>query len=218
MINLNQCSLCFSRNIKLFFESDRKNLIRNYFRCEVCNLVFVPSDFHLDDHQEKQRYLEHENFPYDTEYRNFLNRLKSQIDPLININSIGLDFGCGPAPTLSLMFEEEGLKMNTYDKYFADEKKYLDELYDFVVCSETIEHFKDVKFEFDRLFKLLQPKGVLGLMTSIFYEDIEFSDWHYKLDPTHIAFYSPQTIEFIEKFWDWEIILKKKNIVIFKKY
>ena len=74
-----------------------------------------------------------------------------------------------------------------------------------------------MKFEFDRLFKLLQPKGVLGLMTSIFYEDIEFSDWLYKLGTTHIAFYSPQTIEFIENFWDWEIILKKKNIVIFKK-
>ena len=104
-----------------------------------------------------------------------------------------------------------------FDKFFANDEIVLEENYDFVVCSETVEHFENIRFEFDRLHKLLKPNGVLGIMTSIFYEDIEFSDWYYKLDPTHIAFYSPETLKFIEEIWDWDIILNTKNIMIFKK-
>ena len=215
--NLNQCPLCLSAKLDLFFESNRKNLLRDYLKCEICDLVFVPPEFHLNEEDEKKRYLEHENLPYDPNYRKFLNRLKMQIDPLIKSDSVGLDFGSGPEPTLSLMFQEEGIKVNVFDKFFANDEIVLEENYDFVVCSETVEHFENIRFEFDRLHKLLKPNGVLGIMTSIFYEDIEFSDWYYKLDPTHIAFYSPETLKFIEEIWDWKIVLNTKNIVIFKK-
>ena len=98
--NLNQCPLCLSAKLDLFFESNRKNLLRDYLKCEICDLVFVPPEFHLNEEDEKKRYLEHENLPYDPNYRKFLNRLKMQIDPLIKSDSVGLDFGSGPELSL----------------------------------------------------------------------------------------------------------------------
>ena len=56
---MNQCPLCLSAKLDLFFESDRKNLLRDYLKCEICDLVFVPPEFHLNEEdQKKQKEIE----------------------------------------------------------------------------------------------------------------------------------------------------------------
>jgi len=51
------------------------------------------------------------NSPDDPRYRAFLSRLFIPLNERIAPESCGLDFGSGPGPTLSVMFEEQGHTM-----------------------------------------------------------------------------------------------------------
>ena len=99
MTDLTNCPLCQSKNHSLF----HKDQNREYFRCSVCSYVFVPNQFHLSESEEKLRYDTHNNDPQDSRYRQFLSQLIEPLQELIPDQSIGLDFGSGPGPTLSLM-------------------------------------------------------------------------------------------------------------------
>ena len=51
-----------------------------------------------------------------------------------------LDFGCGPGPTISVMFEEMGIECSNYDPLFFPEKSLLEAEYDFVYKNENYYH------------------------------------------------------------------------------
>ena len=68
--------------------------------------MFVPRSYHLSAADEKAQYDLHENDPNDPGYRAFLDRLAGPLDKRLAPHSHGLDFGCGPGPTLSVMLEE----------------------------------------------------------------------------------------------------------------
>jgi len=193
------------------------NLVRNFLQCTNCKLVFVPSDFHLTLPQQRDRYLEHNNDPMDSEYRAFLSRLRGPLLPLLKEGDVGLDFGCGPGPALAQMLRESGYKVDLYDPLFQDNKSVLEKNYDFVTCTETIEHFSNPAFDFALLDSVVKDGGVLGVMTSILYEEVIFEDWHYKLDPTHVSFYTPLTMEWLSNKFNWVIKSTHKNVYLFIK-
>ena len=212
-----ECPLCLSLHVDLLFTSVRKKLERAYLSCDNCGLVFVPSQYQLTVAEQRDRYLEHNNSPTDPGYQNFLSRLKNQMTPHLILGQTGLDYGSGPGPALSLMLESEGYKMEVYDPIFAECKENLDNLYDFVVSTETAEHFTKPNEDFQLLHDLVRPGGLIGIMTSILYEGINFEDWYYRLDPTHISFYRPRTMEFVADRWNLESSSPAKNIYIFRK-
>ena len=193
------------------------NLVRDFLQCTNCKLVFVPSDFHLTLPQQRDRYLEHNNDPMDSEYRAFLSRLRGPLLPLLKEGDVGLDFGCGPGPALAQMLRESGYKVDLYDPLFQDNKSVLEKNYDFVTCTETIEHFSNPAFDFALLGSVVKDGGVLGIMTSILYEEVIFEDWHYKLDPTHVSFYTPLTMEWLSNKFNWVIKSTHKNVYLFIK-
>ena len=193
------------------------NLVRDFLQCTNCELVFVPSDFHLSLPQQRDRYLEHNNDPMDSEYRAFLSRLRGPLLPLLKEGDVGLDFGCGPGPALAQMLRESGYKVDLYDPLFQDNKSVLEKNYDFVTCTETIEHFSNPAFDFALLDSVVKDGGVLGVMTSILYEEVIFEDWHYKLDPTHVSFYTPLTMEWLSNKFNWVIKSTHKNVYLFIK-
>jgi len=193
------------------------NLVRDFLQCTNCKLVFVPSDFHLTLPQQRDRYLEHNNDPMDSEYRAFLSRLRGPLLPLLKEGDVGLDFGCGPGPALAQMLRESGYKVDLYDPLFQDNKSVLEKNYDFVTCTETIEHFSNPAFDFALLDSVVKDGGVLGVMTSILYEEVIFEDWHYKLDPTHVSFYTPLTMEWLSNKFNWVIKSTHKNVYLFIK-
>ena len=193
------------------------NLVRDFLQCTNCKLVFVPSDFHLTLTQQRDRYLEHNNDPMDSEYRAFLSRLRGPLLPLLKEGDVGLDFGCGPGPALAQMLRESGYKVDLYDPLFQDNKSVLEKNYDFVTCTETIEHFSNPAFDFALLDSVVKDGGVLGVMTSILYEEVIFEDWHYKLDPTHVSFYTPLTMEWLSNKFNWVIKSTHKNVYLFIK-
>ena len=153
----------------------------------------------------------------DPDYQNFLLPLKQAVIPHLSPNSRGIDFGAGPGPALANMFADDGFEMSLYDLYFHNDRSVLSHSYDFVVTSETVEHFESPGLEFELINNLLKEGGVMGIMTSILYESINIEKWYYRMDPTHIAFYSPETMEWIAKQYNWKLHIPFKNICIFRK-
>src|SRR5690606_18059028 len=98
------CPLCAEPQTLAFHRDQR----RPYRRCSRCLLVFVPVAHHLSPEEERGHYLNHENSPDDTAYRRFLARLEGPLSRRLSRPCTGLDFGCGPGPTLSAVLEERG--------------------------------------------------------------------------------------------------------------
>ncbi len=115
---------------------------RTYFHCACCDLVFADPASHLDPVREKEEYDRHENDPADVRYRGFLNRLAVPLLGRLTPGMEGLDFGCGPGPTLSVMLEEAGMAMTLFDPYYRPNADALGRSYDFVTCTEVVEHFQ----------------------------------------------------------------------------
>ena len=195
------CPLCNSKKNKLLY----KNQIREYLKCNVCEFIFVPTQFHLSESEEKLRYDTHNNDPKDPRYRQFLSQLSEPLISLIPSQSIGLDFGCGPGPTLSLMLEDEGYEVDLYDKFYVKDNSVFDKDFDFITLTEVIEHLSDPIFELERLALLLKPRGFIAIMTQIFKENQSFKEWYYKNDPTHISFYNQKSLRFLANHLDLAI-------------
>ena len=189
------CPLCRAATTDCFYTDQR----RSYYRCATCGLIHVPREYHLTPEDERRRYDTHQNLPSDSGYRNFLDRLLTPLLPQLGPGQQGLDFGCGPGPTLSLMLQERGYSMAVYDPYYANDPAVLERSYDFITCTEAIEHFARPDLEWRRLLGLLSAGGRLAIMTAFHDEKIDFGDWYYKNDPTHIGFYSIKTFEWLAR-------------------
>ncbi|MEJ1336149.1 MAG: class I SAM-dependent methyltransferase [Candidatus Sedimenticola sp. (ex Thyasira tokunagai)] len=167
--------------------------------------------------EEKAVYDLHENSAFDSGYRRFLNRLFIPLSQCLVPHSNGLDFGSGPEPTLSLMFEEVGHSMEIYDPFYAPEIKPLQLNYDFITATEVVEHLHHPRRELDRLWSRLKPNGLLGIMTKRVINRESFSSWHYKNDPTHVCFFSLETFQWYAEHWRAELTVPEKDVVLFKK-
>jgi len=178
-----------------------RDKVRDYVSCRTCQLVFVPPAQHLSASDEKAYYDLHDNQPDDPGYRRFLGRLFTPLNERLPAQSRGLDFGCGPGPTLSKMFEEAGHSVALYDPYYAPDPSVLSGSYDFITLSEVAEHLAEPGPELDRLWTSLAPGGWLGLMTKRVRDPDAFKTWHYITDPTHISFFSEPTFHWLTGRW-----------------
>ena len=167
--------------------------------------------------EEKAFYQQHENNPEDTGYRKFLSRMSLPVLDRIAPASHGLDFGCGPGPTLSLMFEEAGHTMAVYDPYFAPHSEALKKHYDFITSTEVFEHLSAPKQILEQLLPMLKPGGWLGIMTKRVIDQEAFSHWHYKNDPTHITFFSDQSFRWIAARYGLELSIVDQDVVLLQK-
>ncbi len=166
---------------------------------------------------EHARYLEHNNEVDDPDYREFLARLWVHVRQRVAQGASGLDYGAGPGPALVAMMREDGFEADGYDPIFAPDTELLERTYDFIVCTETAEHMHRPGDEFSRLGGMLRPGGLLGVMTS-FADNLDaFENWHYRRDPTHVAFYSAGTMTWIAGHMGCQLELPAKNVAIFRK-
>ncbi len=207
------CSLCSATQVELFAQDSR----RCYFECQRCRLVFVDQQDFLSAAEEKKVYDQHQNDPQDSGYRQFLSRLFDPVLAQIADNAQGLDFGSGPGPTLSLMFEEVGHTMTIFDHFYANDPAVWQCSYDFITSSEVVEHIHQLGAELDRLWCHLNTGGVLGVMTKMVTDAEAFSRWHYKNDPTHVRFFSRQTFHWLAQHWQAECEFVGSDVVILRK-
>jgi len=131
--------------------------------------------------------------------------------------SNGLDFGSGPGPTLSVMFEEKGHNVKLYDQFYALHPSVFDWRYDFVTATEVVEHLRYPQVELDRLWKCLKPGGYLGIMTKLVIDRDAFAGWHYKNEPSHICFFSRRTFKWLAALWKAEVDFFDEDVIIFSK-
>lgn len=213
------CPLCGSA-LTDFFHRDRR---REYRRCPACRLIHVPCRFFLTQAREKAEYDLHENHPGDLGYRRFLSRLHDPLVERLPTRSIGLDFGCGPGPTLSVMFEEAGHRMRVYDPFYAPSREVLARAYDFVTATEVVEHLHRPNDELRRMWGLIRPGGWLGLMTKLALaqgpeQDRQaFSRWHYKNDLTHVCFFSRPTFQWLGEQLHSPPLFIGSDVILFQK-
>ncbi|MGR5149030.1 class I SAM-dependent methyltransferase [Photobacterium alginatilyticum] len=208
------CPLCQSHSADTFHQDKR----RVYFRCQECALVFADPEALLAPDDEKAVYDKHENNPDDPGYRRFLGRLADPLIERLGTSSCsGLDFGSGPGPTLSVMLAEMGYNMAIYDPYFAHDPTVLDRQYDFVTCTEAIEHFYTPAKEWGLLTAMVKPGGWLGFMTKLATDADAFAHWHYKNDPTHVSFFSRETFRYLAKRDGLEVEFVGNDVILLRK-
>jgi SAM-dependent methyltransferase len=207
------CPLCTSEQTQHYFED--KN--RTYQQCTECELIFVPSNYHLNHDEEKLVYDFHENSPQDQGYRQFLNKLLAPLTKKLPHQARGLDFGCGPGPTIKPMLEEFGFMVENYDIYYHNVPELLHKQFDFITCTEAIEHFSNPRKELQLIDQALKTGGYLGLMTKRATNLEAFKNWHYKNDPTHISFFSEATFQWIAQWLEYTVDFPGSDTIILKK-
>ena len=211
------CPICDNEHPQPYAEDKR----RKYYQCPDCHLVFVGKAFLLDANQEFAEYQLHENNVDDAGYQRFLTRvseplvlkLKQRTESGLN----GLDFGCGPGPALAKMLTLQGYPTALYDPFFFDDKQVLTRTYDFITCTEAIEHFHKPGEEWSKLMKLLKPHGWLAIMTKRVLGKDKFQQWHYKNDPTHVCFFSEDTFNFLADTSGLSVEYPSADVVLFHK-
>lgn len=129
----------------------------------------------------------------------------------------GLDFGCGPGPALAAVLSEAGHNMALYDPFFYPDRIAMEQTYDFIACTETVEHFFDPAGEFDRFDTMLRPGGWLAVMTCFQTEDDRFAEWHYRKDPTHVVFYRTETFSVLAEQRGWTFECPAKDVALMRK-
>lgn len=219
------CPLCSSDQVRKWHTETRKPLVgREFWLCSCCDLVFVPSAFHLSPEQEKAVYQQHDNRPDDPGYRRFLGGLLEPLLPLLEEMQQGegrtlegMDFGSGPGPTLSLMLREAGFDCVDYDPYFAHQPELLKHQYDFLVTTEVFEHLAQPAVVMEQLMACLKPGGYLGIMTQRPRDLEAFRRWHYLMDPTHITFYSEACFDWLAGYWGLQKIHTGKATMLLRK-
>ncbi|MGF1785407.1 class I SAM-dependent methyltransferase [Photobacterium swingsii] len=208
------CPLCDCVAVTAFF----KDRLRPYYHCSQCTLIFAAPSFQLSAEQEKKVYQQHQNNPLDQGYRHFLNRLAAPLMAKLPAPPLyGLDFGSGPGPTLSVMLSEMGYNMTIYDPYFAYEPSVLRQEYDFVTCTEAIEHFNTPAKEWGQLVNLVKAGGWLGIMTKLAPNTDDFAHWYYKNDPTHVSFFSRETFRYLARRDGLEVEFVGNDVILLRK-
>jgi SAM-dependent methyltransferase len=190
---------------------------RVYRGCQKCRLIFAETRFLPSAESEKKRYLTHNNGIQHQGYVNFLNQAIEPALPLLTKGMHGLDFGCGPTPTLSVILEQQGYPCDNYDPFFFPEIPGKE--YGFIFATECFEHFFFPAKEIQCIKNLLKPNGILIIMTETWKSAEDFNNWHYANDSTHVSFYHDHTFDFIGREFGFEKLgTENERVIIFKKH
>ncbi len=213
MASARRCIVCNRCSAAFFARVDGLD----YRRCSDCRAIFLNPDQRLSPEAEHDRYRQHRNDPFDENYRRFLSKLA---DPLLDRTppgARGLDYGCGPGPALACMLREAGHRVSLYDPFFFPDPTPLGAVYDFIACTETIEHFYQPAEEFARFDRMLRPGGWLAVMTCFLTDEARFGSWHYRRDPTHVVFYRGATLRGIARRFGWSCEIPEKDVALMQK-
>lgn len=206
------CPLCNSQST--FFYTYLK---KDYFSCTNCKSVFVDPKKRLEYEDEESRYLEHNNDIHDPGYQDFVKPILDIVLAEFNPSHKGLDFGAGTGPVLSKLLIDKGYSVDQYDPFFCNNPTVFSQKYDFIVCCEVIEHFYHPSKEFLQLNSMLNPGGKLICMTDLYDESVDFAKWYYKNDPTHVFFYHPNSISFIQNQFGFTNSFLNKRLLWFSR-
>lgn len=190
---------------------------RDYFDCPNCRAVIMDPDCYVSREDEIYRYTTHDNDVEDPRYQNFVSPLVKEVRNDFKPGSSGLDYGSGTGPVAAKLLRDDGYQVTTYDPFFEPNPEAFQNSYDFIISSEVIEHFHYPAKEFRLLKALLQTGGFLYCMTLLYSDDIDFRQWHYMNDETHVIFYRKETAEWISSAFGFSAMRLEERIMVFQK-
>ncbi|MGI8892619.1 MAG: class I SAM-dependent methyltransferase [Bacteroidia bacterium] len=196
-----KCPLCLSSKEFVNVSGPDK---RRYTCCENCFLIFTDTRYHPSKKEEEKRYKQHKNGIQFPGYVKFLQQAIEPTLPFITKEMKGLDFGCGPEPTLNKLLEQEGYQCDVYDPIFFPDLPH--EKYDYIIATECFEHFFLPARDLQKLNSLLKPGSILTVMTELWSGRSQFNKWYYAKDPTHVSFYNKRTMNFIANKFGYTIV------------
>jgi len=199
-----ECPLCHSQGSFLQPE---------FYTCPECDGIFRSPNHLPTLEAEKSRYETHNNDVHDTRYQEFVRPIVNAILSNFWPKNHGLDFGAGSGPVISHLLEQQGYLIKQYDPFFHPYPELLKQTYDYIACCEVIEHFHRPAFEFEQLKKLLRPGGSLFCMTHLYAPEIDFANWYYKNDFTHVFFYQQATMRWIQRHYGFSAIKIEERLI-----
>ncbi|MFH1417626.1 MAG: class I SAM-dependent methyltransferase [Planctomycetota bacterium] len=177
----------------------------------------MPSPWHLSPDAQRRRYEKHRNTLEDIGYTDMLARPISLIREYAPDARRVLDYGSGPAEILVEMLKQADYDAAGYDPIFASVTN-LSLPFDAVTCIETFEHFAAPHREIRRIAALIRPGGLLVVQTLFHPGPDRLGDWWYVRDPTHVAFYSHSTLDWIcQAFGLTSLYRDDKNLAVFRQ-
>lgn len=207
-----KCNLCQGKT-QAFFQGRHGE----YFICEQCRGISLSPKYFPAPEAEKARYKTHNNDVKDVRYQKFVSPIVNEVLADCLPQDQGLDFGCGTGPVIRYLLQQEGYSIAQYDPFFWNNPEILKQSYDYIICCEVIEHFHNPDQEFRQLYSLLNSDGKLYCMTELVTEEINFQNWSYKEDFTHVFFYHPETIEWIQQEYGFRKSEIKGRLIILEK-
>ncbi len=216
-----KCILCDNQGAKAHSQFDRKayGVLRGfmYLNCPNCGCGFLDPELRLSEKNEAARYAEHNNTAENLGYVKLLSDFYAFCQPFIAGESCGLNYGSGPNNLFSQILNEKGLRIQDWDVHFAQDSQVLQKTYDFVVLHEVAEHFRDPAVEFATIAKLLRPGGYLFFSSGVFVESVNFKNWRYAEDLTHIIFYAEKTHQWLADKYGFSICARTGKWLALRK-
>ncbi len=167
-----------------------------YHACDACGYIHKDPRHHADLPTQKERYDLHQNNPKDSGYRAYFQRFLDFVLAYVPKEGKALDFGSGDSDLLVSMLKASGYAATRYDPIYHPDSAYVSDIFDLIVSTEVFEHLDDPLRTLWHLSEHLVPGGYLALQTQFLPAGHEaFLDWYYRLDPTHIGFFTPDTLE-----------------------
>lgn len=188
-----------------------------YWQCGTCHALVMDQYFHPSPAAEKARYEEHNNDVDDPAYQQFTAPITEFVLAHYQPHHTGLDYGAGTGPVITKVLSDAGYAIVPYDPFFHPDKRLLQQVYDFIVACEVVEHFFDPAMEFLQLKKRLKPGGRLLIMTYLYKDAIDFRHWHYRNDPTHVCIYRKETFQYIASAFEMNLERINHRLVVLQK-
>jgi hypothetical protein len=190
---------------------------KEYFKCGVCDLVWLSPEQRPGPQAERSRYLEHRNEIEDTSYLEYLSRLGNSVCALISPGALGIDYGSGPAEGMRALLEPRGFRVVSYDPYFFPDADLSPGRYQFLLCNEAAEHFYRPAEEFARIDSIVDNGAVLGFSSGLVRSKEAFLGWTYRHDPTHVIFFSEPCVRWLGERFGWDVLSVEKPRFLFRK-
>lgn len=206
-----KCSLCKSEITFTFLSKNRE-----YYQCANCFAIGMHPNFFPSMEKEIIRYQSHNNDVNDIRYQNFVKPIVKNVLIDFRKTDLGLDFGCGTGPVITKLLLDQNYTVNTYDPFFDNNVDALNTTFNYIVCCEVIEHFHYPHKEFKLLKSLLKSGGKLYCMTDVYNENIDFENWYYKNDETHVFFFHKNTFEWLKTEFGFSKVTQENRLIIFE--
>ena len=207
-----KCLICDSRCSS--FEDAKRGVL--YFECPSCHFIMKSKEHFSDFERQKERYDLHNNCEENVEYQEYFQRFIDFALRDISKPKSVLDFGCGASWLLAQMIQKEGIACDFYDPIYHPNESYKNRSYDLITSVEVFEHLHDPKATLEMLTQRLNPKGYIAVQSEFHPQNRDaFLNWYYRLDPTHIVFYSLKSFEALVKSLNLSIVASNaKNMVL----